>query len=584
VDTLLGATYLAIAAEHWLAQLAAENNPAIQDFIKLCKTAKTAEADLATMPKLGLDTGLKAIHPLTNAELPIWIANYVLIEYGDGAVMAVPAHDERDWEFAQKYHLPCKQVIKPKDLNTSIDIQQAAYCAKDGVLINSAPYDGLDFNAACTAIIADLQKLGMGEATITYRLRDWGISRQRYWGAPIPMLYCQHCGNLPVPEQSLPVVLPDVAEFTGHSSPLKTSAAFYNITCPQCGEAAQRETDTFDTFFESSWYYARFACPDQTRAMLDSRANYWAPVDQYIGGIEHAILHLLYSRFVHKAMRDLGLVAGDEPFRNLLTQGMVLKDGYKMSKSKGNTVDPQDLIEKYGADTIRLFVMFTSPPDQSLEWLDAGVEGSYRFLKRLWAAVQQHVTAQVAENPGMTGSTSTASVHSTSVGTDPAQTAMRRKIHETIAKVSDDMGRRHTFNTAIAAVMELINSLNKFSVTSSVDHQIRQEALDAAVLLLSPIVPHITHCLWQHLGHETAIIDTAWPQIDTQALVREYNNVVVQVNGKVRANIDVPINTSPSELEQTALEHPNIQKYTQDKELKKVIVIPNKLVNIVIGA
>lgn len=569
-DTIMGATFMAIAAEHQLATSAAQNNPALQEFIAQCQQGSTAEADLATMEKLGMDTGLKAINPLNGAEIPIWIANYVLAEYGSGAIMAVPAHDERDWDFAKKYNLEIKQVVTPQDDKT-IDVQQEVYLDK-GLVVNSGKYDGADFNSAFNAVLQDLQLLHAGSTQVIYRLRDWGVSRQRYWGTPIPIIYCDTCGAVPVPEKDLPVRLPENVTITGAGSPLAQMPEFYNTTCPTCNRAAKRETDTFDTFFESSWYYARFACPDQSESMLDKRAAHWTPVDQYIGGIEHAILHLLYARFFHKAMRDLGLVKSNEPFTNLLTQGMVLKDGSKMSKSVGNTVDPQDLIASYGADTVRLFIMFAAPPEQSLEWSDAGVEGAYKFLKRLWAATYQHVTNGI--------------VH---LNTDFAkqefnqqQKALRYKLHSTLVKVGDDYERRFTFNTVIAANMELLNSLNSFTGTTPLDNQIRQEVLQHIIIMLSPIVPHITHNLWLALGNKTVIIDETWPKVDRNALVQDTISMVVQVNGKLRANLEVDANITKDALEQLALQHENVQKFVEAKTIKKIIVVPRKLVNIVV--
>ncbi len=571
-DTLMGATYIALSSEHKLSALAAQNNPKLQDFISQCQRGSVAEADMATMEKLGMDTGLKAINPLNGELIPVWVANYVLAEYGGGAIMAVPAHDERDWEFAKKYNLVIKQVVAPAD-NSVIDVQQTVYITKSGILVNSGKYNGLSFDAGCQQIIADLAQQQAGSQQTNYRLRDWGVSRQRYWGAPIPIIYCTDCGAVAVPEKDLPVLLPEQVEITGAGSPLASMPEFYQVNCPQCNKPAKRETDTFDTFFESSWYYARFACPDANTAMLDERANYWTPVDQYIGGIEHAILHLLYARFFHKAMRDLGLVNSDEPFTNLLTQGMVIKDGSKMSKSKGNTVDPQDLIEKYGADTVRLFILFTSPPEQSLEWSDAGVEGASRFLKRLWSIVHQHVTQGVV------------TIDQTYFKQEfnSEQKNLRYKLHTTINKVSDDLSRRFTFNTAIAANMELLNNLNNYTVNTPLDQQIRQEILDNVILMLSPIVPHIAHSLWSELGHATAVIEQAWPVVDQLALTQDTINIVIQVNGKLRASLNVAPDTDKAILEQLAKEHESIQKYISGKAIKKIITVPRKLINIVVG-
>ncbi len=461
--------------------------------------------------------------------------------------------------------------MAPAD-GTTVDVQKAAFIDKELVVVNSGKYDGLDFNAAFNAILHDLRAQDLASAQVNYRLRDWGVSRQRYWGTPIPIIYCAACGAVPVPAKDLPVLLPEKVDITGSGSPLANMPDFYNVACPQCGKAAKRETDTFDTFVESSWYYARFACPDLKTAMLDNRANYWTPVDQYIGGIEHAILHLLYSRFFHKAMRDLGLVNSSEPFANLLTQGMVLKDGSKMSKSKGNTVDPQDLVEKYGADTVRLFIMFTAPPEQSLEWSDAGVEGAYRFLRRLWATILQHVEHGVVQIP----------VDYLQQSFSPTQKDLRFKLHTTIQKVTDDLERRFTFNTAIAAIMELLNHLSGFAIQSATDQQIRQEVLNNVVLMLAPIIPHVTHTLWHDLGNKTAVVNESWPRVDTTALLQDTVNLVVQVNGKLRANLSTALNPSREEIEQLALSHENVQKYIQGKSVQKIIVVPRKLVNVVV--
>lgn len=570
-DTLFGVTYMAIAAEHPLATLAAKDNPKLQAFIQECKQGSTAEADMAKIEKVGIDTGLRAVNPLDHTTIPIWITNYVLAEYGSGAVMGVPAHDERDWEFAQKYTLPIKQVVTPAD-GSQIDVQKAAFIDKNLKLVNSGEFNGLDFDGAFKSILAALEKIDAGTQQVNYRLRDWGISRQRYWGAPIPIIYCDTCGAVPVPAKDLPVLLPENVTITGSGSPLANMPDFYKVNCPTCNKPAKRETDTFDTFFESSWYYARFACPDLNTAMLDARANYWTPVDQYIGGIEHAILHLLYARFFHKAMRDLGLLKSNEPFTNLLTQGMVLKDGSKMSKSKGNTVDPQELIEQYGADTVRLFIMFTAPPEMSLEWSDAGVEGAYRFLRRLWSIVQQHVEQGPVKLDKAYFSAQF----------NQAQQDLRYKLHNTILKVSDDLDRRFTFNTAIAANMELLNALNNLTYSDKTDHQVRQEVLDNVVLMLSPIIPHITHTLWHALGHTSAVVDEVWPIVDQAALSKNTVNLVVQVNGKLRANVVADIAAQKPELEELALQNDNVQKYIAGKHVQKIIIVPNKLINIVV--
>jgi len=587
-DTLLGVTYLAIAGEHPLAKALAEGRPALADFIAECRRSSVAEADMATMAKKGLDTGLKAIHPLSGREVPIWVANFVLMEYGTGAVMSVPGHDQRDWEFARAYGLPVEQVIEPLDPATPCDLATAAFTEK-GRLVNSGEFDGLDFERAFDAIAARLAEKGNGRVTLNYRLRDWGVSRQRYWGAPIPMLYLADGAEIPVPAERLPVLLPEDVEMNGVQSPIKADAAWRSTTLD--GTPAEHETDTFDTFMESSWYYARFTCPDLETAMLDpARANYWLPVDQYIGGIEHAILHLLYSRFFHKLMRDEGLVVSDEPFTRLLCQGMVLKDGAKMSKSKGNTVDPEALIARYGADTVRLFMMFAAPPEQTLEWSDEGVAGANRFLKRLWKAVHAHLAEAgngIGENgvrvifpPGKNDSDPIFSP----VSLDENQKALRCKTHETIAKVSDDYGRRQTFNTAIAAVMELLNEIGKRADrATSAGRAVEREALEAAVLLLAPVVPHVCHALWRSLGHADAVIDAPWPRADESAMQRSHIELVLQVNGKLRARIGVPADAPREELERLALADDNVQRFIDGKPVRKVIVVPGKLVNVVVG-
>jgi len=486
--------------------------------------------------------------------------------------MSVPAHDQRDWEFAKKYGLLIQQVIDSVDATIEIDLSKSAFTEK-GVLINSGDFTGLSSVDAFDAIAKHLQSINMGNTRTTFRLRDWGVSRQRYWGSPIPIINCDKCGAVAVPEDQLPVVLPEDIKFEGVGSPIKKMPSFYEVDCPTCGKAATRETDTFDTFMESSWYYARFTCNDNSSAMLDARANYWLPVDQYIGGIEHAILHLLYARFFNKLMRDAGLLECDEPFDNLLTQGMVLKDGIKMSKSKGNTVDPQALIEKYGADTARLFTMFAAPPEHSLEWSDAGVDGAARFLKRLWHLVYQHVSA---------GKDDVLDKNTLS----KLQQGVRRQTHQTILKVSDDIGRRYTFNTAIAAVMELVNALYKFADSDEAQaeqsHAVMQEALEAAILLLSPIVPHFSHVSWLALGNTVSVIDSPWPKVDESALVQNEIELVVQVNGKLRAKIQVAADAAKDDIEQIAKDDPNVQKHTADKNIVKTIVVPGKLVNIVV--
>ena len=569
-DTLMGVTYVALAPQHPLALKAAEANAELATFITNQNQIKVAEAEMATIEKLGMDTGLKAIHPISGAHVPIYAANFVLMNYGSGAVMAVPGHDQRDWEFARKYGLEIKQVVEPESEQDHCDLEREAFVTK-GRLINSGEFDGLDFAAAFQAIAVYLEDRDLGERTVNFRLRDWGVSRQRYWGAPIPMINCKTCGSVPVPEKDLPVLLPEDIEIDESGSPLGKLAEFYQVDCPRCGASAKRETDTFDTFMESSWYYARFTCRDQGDAMLDARADYWLPVDQYIGGIEHAILHLLYARFYHKLMRDEGLVNSDEPFAKLLTQGMVLKDGAKMSKSKGNTVDPMSLIERYGADTVRMFTMFASAPDQSLDWSDSGVEGSYRFLKRLWKQLMEHRPISLTDFGKLELSSE--------------QKQLRLKAHQTLAKVTDDFDRRQTFNTAIAATMELLNAVSKFSEKQSgeIDRLVVQEALEFSVLMLAPIVPHFSHAAWSHLGHDEAAMDARWPMVDSSALEQDSMLIVLQVNGKLRSKVEVPKDIAKSDLEELALSDEAIKRFTSEGTVRKVIVVPNKLVNIVVN-
>jgi len=568
-DTLMGVTYLAVAAEHDLAKQAGEKYPNIAAFIKQCIATGTAEAAVETQEKLGIDTGFKAIHPVTGKLVPVFIANFVLMGYGEGAVMSVPAHDQRDWEFADKYGLPIQQVISKQDCD--INLNKEAFTEK-GFLVNSAEFNGLTSDEAFVKIAEHLKSKQQGTTRTTYRLRDWGVSRQRYWGAPIPIINCNSCGAVPVPDKDLPVILPEDVVFEGVGSPIKKMPSFYETTCPKCNGKAERETDTFDTFMESSWYYARYCSADSDTAMVDERANYWLPVDQYVGGIEHAILHLLYARFFNKLMRDAGLIEHDEPFQNLLTQGMVLKDGSKMSKSKGNTVDPEALIEKYGADTARLFMMFAAPPEQSLEWSDAGVEGAYRFIKRVWNIVVKH--NQQLE------SSSLSELNITSLSSE--QRELRMKVHKAVAKVTDDIGRRYTFNTAIAAIMELMNSLTKFEDTSEQGLAVMQESLEMMVLVMSPIIPHITHTLWQALGHDEHIVNHVWPKHDPDALVQDEIQMIVQVNGKLRGKIMVANETSKEDTEKLALDDENVQRFIDGKDIVKVIVVPNRLVNIVV--
>ena len=566
-DTLMGVSYIAVAAEHEIATIAAEVCPECAQFIEKCKQGKVAEADISTAEKLGVATGLHALHPITGERLPIWIANFVLIEYGTGAVMSVPAHDQRDWEFAQKYDLPVKPVIFAQDECAQHDFSSCAYTDK-GVLRNSVDWDGLSSQQAFVAISEYIEKQGCGQRRTNFRLRDWGISRQRYWGCPIPVIICDSCGTVPVPESDLPVTLPTDVEVTGAGSPLGAMEEFLHVNCPQCGQPAKRETDTFDTFFESSWYYARYCSQDNQHQMLDERANYWLPVDQYVGGIEHAVLHLLYARFFHKLMRDEGLISSDEPFTHLLTQGMVLKDGTKMSKSKGNTVDPEQLIERFGADTVRLFTMFAAPPEHSLEWVDTGVDGAARFLKKLWRLVYLHIQLE--------------NTQSVDVGSlNQEQRALRQKIHSTLQKVTRDIGERYTFNTAIAANMELLNHLSSHQGDNAQDIAVLREGIEAIVLTLSPIVPHVASELWFQLGH-SSIEDQAWPQYDESALIQETIELIVQVNGKLRDKILVEADADDDLIRSNALQSQKVQAYVEGKEVRKIIVVRGRLVNIVV--
>ena len=612
-DTLMGATYVAVAAEHPLATQAAEGNPALQAFIDECKGGSVAEADVATQEKKGMPTSLFVEHPLTGEKLPVWVANYVLMHYGDGAVMAVPAHDERDFEFAHKYALPIKAVVRTSAGDQVGSDWEAAY-GEHGQLINSGAFDGLDFAGAFDAIEAALIRKDLGKSRTQFRLRDWGISRQRYWGCPIPIIHCPSCGDVPVPEDQLPVKLPEDVVPDGAGSPLARMPEFYECTCPKCGTAAKRETDTMDTFVESSWYFARYASPNYEGGMVDPKAaNHWLPVDQYIGGIEHAILHLLYARFFHKLMRDEGLVSSNEPFKNLLTQGMVVAETYyrvasnggkdwfnpadveverdakakiigarlksdgqpveiggteKMSKSKNNGVDPQAMINAYGADTCRLFMMFASPPDMSLEWSDSGVEGANRFLRRVWRLAQAHV------GQGLPGKLDITAL-------DDAQKVVRRAIHAAIKQASTDVGQFHKFNTAIAQVMTLMNVLEKAPQASDQDRALLHEGLEAVALLLAPITPHISHSLWQSLGHGEAVIDAAWPVVDESALVQDSIVLVIQVNGKLRGQIEMPAAASREDVEAAARSNENVLRFIDGLTIRKVIVVPGKLVNIV---
>lgn len=613
-DTLYGATYVAVAAQHPVALHAAKTNPELATFIDELKNNKVAEAEMATMEKKGAATGINVVHPLTGELLPVWVANFVLMDYGSGAVMSVPGHDQRDWEFARKYELPIMQVIKPAEgSNAECDLEQAAFTEK-GVLVNSSEFDGADFTQAFDGIAEKLAAKGYGERKVNYRLRDWGVSRQRYWGAPIPILNLEDGTAVGVPAEELPVILPEEVEMNGVTSPIKADPEWAKASFN--GQPAERETDTFDTFMESSWYYARYCSANHSDGMLaPDQANYWLPVDQYIGGIEHAILHLLYSRFYHKLLRDEGLVNCDEPYKRLLCQGMVLADSFyredengkktwispsevetekdekgrviratwqkdgqpvahsgmtKMSKSKNNGIDPQSVIDQYGADTVRLFTMFAAPPEQTLEWIDSGVEGANRFLKRVWKLAQEHIAR--AEGADLTLDASTLT---------KAQQVIRRDVHKTIAKVSDDIGRRQTFNTAIAAVMELLNTLQKAPQESASDIALMHEAVTAVVQMLNPFTPHICCHLWQQLGYQQDIEDTPWPVADKDAMTEDEKLIIVQVNGKVRAKMTVSASAQKDELEQLARDQENVKTFTDGKTIRKVIVVPGKLVNIV---
>ena len=609
-DTFYGVSYLGIAAAHPLADLAAEKNPELAEFIREAKNAKVAEADLATMEKKGMATGLFAIHPLTGEKLPIWVANFVLMHYGTGAVMAVPAHDQRDFEFAQKYSLPIKQVIAPL-ADEEIDLTKQAF-VEHGKLVNSAEFDGLDFDGAFNGIADKLEKLGVGKRQVNYRLRDWGVSRQRYWGAPIPMLTLPNGETVPAPIEDLPIILPEDVVMDGVKSPIKADPNWAKTTFN--GEPALKETDTFDTFMESSWYYARYTSPSYAEGMLDKdEANYWLPVDQYIGGIEHATMHLLYFRFFHKLLRDAGFVTSDEPAQKLLCQGMVLADAFyytsptneriwvsptqvtlerdekgriikatdpegrelvhtgmtKMSKSKNNGIDPQEMVEKYGADTVRLFMMFASPAEMTLEWQESGVEGAKRFLGRVWNLVYEY-----SQNPAKTA------LDMTALSAD--QKALRRDVHKTIAKVSDDIGRRQTFNTAIAAVMELMNKLTRAPLESEQDRAVMAEALSAVVRMLYPITPHICFELWKALGNESNIDHAEWVKADEAAMVEDEKLIVVQVNGKVRGKVTVAADADEETVKTVAFADENVKKFTDNTQIVKVIYVPGKLLNVVV--
>ncbi len=572
-DTLMGCTYIAIAPDHPFAIAWAKKNSQLAKFLTLCqaKTAKQNVADpTALKEKIGFNTQQMALHPLTGAHLPIWIANYVFMGYGSGAIMCVPAHDQRDWEFATQYDLPIVQVIASNTAGEDDSVAQNAFVGY-GQLINSGEYDGLSSQDAFTAISAKLRALRCGKETVQYRLRDWCVSRQRYWGTPIPIIECAQCGHVAVPDEDLPVMLPEEVTFNGTHSPLKEMQDFFQVPCPQCGEQAQRETDTFDTFVESSWYYARFLCTHNNARMLDDGVNDWLPVHQYIGGVEHAVLHLLYARFFHKLMRDEGLVNSDEPFARLLTQGMVLKDGQKMSKSVGNTVDPQESVATYGADTIRLYIMFTAPPTQSLEWSEDAIEGAHRFLHRLWRLAIHYGQKDV-------GILDTAQLNA-------AERDLWRKLHATIIKVGDDYQRRHAFNTAIAAIMELLKQLSQFqqSDTQSVQKAaLIRHVLAIIIALISPITPHFCEVLWRYFGNEESVCTAPWPKADKKALIAEQMNIIVQVNGKLRGKITLPLNASQEEIARTALADQKITPFITGKEVHRSIIVPNKLINFVV--
>jgi leucyl-tRNA synthetase len=616
-DTLFGATFMAVAAEHPVALAAARGSPALAAFVEECRRGSLIEAELATQEKKGMPTGLHVLHPFTGKQLEVWVANYVVMAYGEGAVMGVPAHDERDFEFAVKNQLPIVTVVRSS--TGAYDEVRAPWIpaySEYGVTVNSGEFSGLMFQQAVERIAAALENKGLGKKRVQFRLRDWGISRQRYWGCPIPIIHCGTCGEVPVPDEQLPVVLPEDLVPDGSGNPLAKSPAFYQCKCPKCGREARRETDTMDTFVDSSWYFMRYACPDDSRRMVDERVDYWLPVDQYIGGIEHAILHLLYARFWTKVMRDLKLVKFGEPFTRLLTQGMVLNqifsyqppggrkryfnpadvdarrapDGSplyqvvtsdlgtlavthegigKMSKSEGNGVDPEGLIERFGADTARLFTMFASPPEQTLEWSDEGVQGASRFIRRLWNAVYEHVAAGPA--PALEARALT-----------QEQRELRRAAHQALAKATDDIGRRRNFNTAIAAIMELLNSIGRFSDTSPQGRAVRQEALGISVLVLAPITPHVCHALWHALGHPTPPVDERWPQPDPSALVQDTLELVVQVNGKLRGHITVPADADEAAVRAAALADEHVRKFVADKAVRRVIVVPGKLVNVVV--
>jgi leucyl-tRNA synthetase len=573
-DTLFGVTYIAIAPQHPLAKLAAETNPELNAFLEECKNIKVAEAELATIEKRGVPTGFMALHPITNAPLPIWIANFVLMSYGSGAVMAVPAHDQRDFEFAKRYDLPIKQVIMPTD-QTQWDFSLGAF-TQPGELIHSEQFTGFHSSFASPQIVEFLENHGNGERKIHFRLRDWSISRQRYWGAPIPIINCPTCGPVAVSEDELPVILPEKIEFTGVSSPLKNMPAFYQTTCPVCQHPATRETDTFDTFVESSWYYARFACPNQNKKMLDERANAWLPVDQYVGGVEHAVMHLLYARFFHKVLRDLDLVKSDEPFTALLTQGHVLKDGTKMSKSKGNIVDPDALISRLGADTVRLFMIFAAPPPQSLEWSDSGVEGSHRFLKRLWAFAYEK--RELIQQLNL----STPAIDFNQI--DRTERVILSELYEILDQTTYDYDRLQ-LNTVVSGCMKLLNLLTKIPETNSANKEVHDyiiyEGMSILLRILAPIAPHITHVLWQDLQYKGELLQASWPKGNRTAIKIDEIELVVQINGKLRTKIKVPTHADTETIQKIALNDEKVQQTLSNKNIKKCISVPGRLVNIV---
>jgi leucyl-tRNA synthetase len=573
-DTLLGVTYLAVAPEHPLAELAANGNEKIANFIVHCKHIKVAEAEFATVEKRGMATHFHAIHPITEQAIPVFIANFVLMEYGSGAIMAVPAHDQRDFEFARQYDLPIKPVIQPP-VELNWDFNQGAYTGP-GILIHSAQFSGLFSEEACEAITNYLVTKQAGKQVTHFRLRDWGISRQRYWGTPIPIIYCDSCGVVPVPENDLPVLLPEDVIPEGKESPLKTLESFINTSCPHCGEPAKRETDTFDTFMESSWYYARYCSYDQHQAILDDRARYWTPVDQYIGGIEHAILHLLYARFVYKLLRDEGILNADEPFTHLLTQGMVLKGGAKMSKSSGNIVSPKTMIEKYGADTLRLFVIFAAPPDQSLEWSDTGLAGAYRFLRKVYHLAEKFKAEQGQQTQHIYQRNDRIDIMKLSL--KPRESY--KQIHSILKQVTDDMERLQ-LNTVISGCMKLFNLLNEIEFCDD-NAFLLQEGISILLRLLSPIAPHLTHFLWRELHYGNDILRASWPKVDNRALKTDSFSMVIQINGKRRGEIMIPADAERDAIEQAVLSDPHVQKFLTDKGYKKIIIVPHRLINIVL--